>query len=279
MFNNKLNIAVIWLVMMSCNTVHAGELLVGGSGTDISTMRILAKAFKGQNPKINIKVLPSLGSSGGVKALAKGHLHIGLTSRALKPKERVLPLNAYLYAKTPLVFATNKNNQADSLSSKTYFKALGGTRQFWPDGQLIRLVLRPMSDSDTMIINKSYPQSKATVKQGYLLKGIPIAATDQKAAVSLESIKGSLGTTTLSLIQSEKRSLKPLTLDNVAPSINNLANGSYPMSKSLYLLLPESPDQAAIQFTKFIQSEKGSEILRQTGHLPIPFKIKIDNET
>lgn len=251
----------------------ASELMIGGSGTDIATMRIMAQGFNTHHPDIAIKVLPSLGSGGGIKALSKGKLQIGLASRPLKSSEQAYPVRAYRYARTPMVLATQASNHVHAIQSQIFFAAMMGKKQYWPDGQLIRLVLRPISDSDSILLLKTYPQAEKALNQAYHQRGIPVAATDQKSARALESIDGSLGTTTLAVIQGEKRNLKALTLDGVTPTPENLSNGKYPMSKDLYLVLPIKPETDALKFVEYLRSSHGARILLETGHLPTAFAL------
>jgi len=253
---------------------NASELMIGGSGTDIATMRIMAQGFMTQHPDITIKVLPSLGSGGGIKALSRGKLHIGLSSRPLKANEQAYPVRAYRYARTPMVLATQASNPANTIQTQVFFAAMMGKKQYWPDGRLIRLVLRPLSDSDSILLLENYPQAKKALNQAYQQRGIPVAATDQKAARALESINGSLGTTTLAVILGEKRNLKALTLDGVEPTPANLANAKYPMSKDLYLILPIKPETDALKFVQYIQSNSGARTLTETGHLPSVFILE-----
>lgn len=258
---------------LSMSFAHAGKLVIGGSGTDIATMKIIATAFMKQNTDKTVLVLPSLGSGGGIKALANGKIGIGLSSRPLNTKEKKYPVRAYQYARTPMVLATPQANEAQTISINTFFDAMMGKKRYWPDGKLIRIILRPPSDSDTLLLKSTYPQAENALAMAYKQRGIPIASTDQKAAHSLETIKGSLGTTTLAVIRSEKRKLKTLTLDNVAPTASNLATGNYKMSKELYIVLPLKPDTLSLKFVKFLQSQQGSKILLDTGHLPTRFEL------
>ena len=60
---------------------HAEVLTIAGTGADLEAIRVLADAFEGANANVKVDVLPSLGSSGGVKAVFAGVINLGLTSR------------------------------------------------------------------------------------------------------------------------------------------------------------------------------------------------------
>lgn len=71
-------------------SAHADELRIGGSGAALGTMRLLADAFSVKNPEVRITVAPSLGSGGGIKALAGGAIDLAVTSRPMDESERKL---------------------------------------------------------------------------------------------------------------------------------------------------------------------------------------------
>lgn len=101
-------------------------------------------------------------------------------------------------------------------------------------------------------------------------KGMLFAVTDQEAADNLEKIPGSLGPATLALVLSEKRSLKVLALDGVAPSAQSIADGSYPLYKQMFIVTGAAPSPAVRSFVDFVRSPAGRDILVQTGHAVKP---------
>lgn len=253
---------------------QATQLVIGGSGADLGTMTQLAEAFSLSHPEIRVEVLRSLGSSGGIRAAAKGRIQIGLASRGLKEKEKKLPIDAYHYARTPMVLATSKRNPADTISRQDYLATLQGRKVYWADGQLMRIVLRPVNDSDTQMLQRYFPEAAELIGAASLERGRPIALSDQIAADSLEQITGSVGTSTLSLIKGENRELKALTLDGVEPNVENLRNGDYQLAKDLFLVVGKKHDPTVELFLDFIGSSTASGILERTGHEVIPLTAR-----
>ncbi|MDH3919746.1 MAG: hypothetical protein OEU25_16410, partial [Rhodospirillales bacterium] len=84
-----------------------------------------------------------------------------------------------------------------------------------------------------------------------------------------EKLAGSLATASLSAVIAEDRSLQPLVLDGVAPTVDNLSNGSYPLSKTFYAVVPNDPDQLTKRFIRFLASAEGARLLRRHGSLPL----------
>ena len=84
-----------------------------------------------------------------------------------------------------------------------------------------------------------------------------------------EALPGALTTATLAAIMSEHRSLHPIAVDGVAPTLENLAEGAYTLFKNLYLVIGPDARPAVRDFVRFVQSSLGAAILRETGNLPI----------
>ena len=65
-------------------------------------------------------------------------------------------------------------------------------------------------------------------------------------------------------------SLVPISIDGVAPTTANLANGTYNMWKTLYFVTGPGISKAARDFLRFIRSPAGAEILARTGNVVVP---------
>jgi ABC-type phosphate transport system substrate-binding protein len=64
----------------------ANVLRLGGTGAGLANIQNLAEAFAKTHPGVVAKVLPSLGSSGGIKALLAGAIDASVSVR--RPQER-----------------------------------------------------------------------------------------------------------------------------------------------------------------------------------------------
>jgi phosphate transport system substrate-binding protein len=255
------------LLLASPGQATAAMIRVGGTGSDLGTMKLLARAFEAVHPQHAVEVLPSLGSSGGIKASLAGAIDIGLTSRMPREAERIPGTRTFAYAKSPLVLATARDNPEQGLTTRQLVEIFAGDRRRWADGNLIRLVLRDKSDSDSRILKSLDPDLATAMENARARRGVPVAFTDQEAADKLQKLVWGLGPTTLSLILGEGRPLKALWLDGVAPTLQNLASGAYPLVKTLYLVTGPEPEPAAESFIAFLRSDAGRAILERTGHL------------
>lgn len=254
------------LAMMVSAIAGAQEIKVGGTGAALGTMQVLAQAYAATQPNAKITVLPSMGSGGGIKALLAGAIQIAVSSRALTEAEARSGAVSFEYGRTPFVFVTASTSNATGITTQNLVDFYAGKIDAWSDGTKLRLVLRPIGDSDSELIKAmslAMHEAKTAAEQR---KGMVFTVTDQETASAIEKTPGALGPSTLALLNSEKRPLKALTLDGVTPSAQNLANGSYPLFKQLHIVTgPKSPLEAKL-FIGFIRSNAGRQILQETGH-------------
>jgi phosphate transport system substrate-binding protein len=259
-------ISCVIVALAAAASTQAQEIRIGGTGAALGTMQMLAQAYAKTQPDANITVLPSMGSGGGIKAVLAGAIQIGVSSRPLSEAESKAGAAAVEYGRTPFVFATAATNKAVGITTRNLVDFYAGNVSEWPDGSKVRLVLRPISDSDSETIKAMSPAMREAKSAAEARKGMVFTVTDQDTASAIERVSGALGPTTLALLISEKRALKALTLDGVVPSAQNLANGSYPLVKQLLIVTgPKTPPEAQA-FVSFVRSATGREILQKTGH-------------
>jgi phosphate transport system substrate-binding protein len=254
------------LTLFTPLTSSADVIRIGGTGSALATMQQLGKTFSQSHPEHSIKVLPSLGSGGGIKALQGKALDIAVISRELKPEEAASGLVATEYGITPFVFAVHRNVPVDNISLNDIAAIYSGQKLKWDNGELIRPVLRPAGDTDTVLLLGISPEIEKAVLQALQRQGMVFAITDIDGADSLERLPGSFGTTALALILAENRQIKPLSIDGVAPNIANLKNGTYRYWKPFNMVTDKSTSLAAQQFIAFVKSAEGQKLLKQFGH-------------
>ena len=246
-----------------------GETIkIGGTGGAMGAMRVLADAYiksRSVGGDIHVVFVPGLGSSGGRKALVGGAIDIALTSKPGDDPENLRGAKALLYGRTPMVFATSIKTNANALTSQDLLDIWNGKTLHWPDGRRLRLIVRPESDSDTEGLLRIPPAMGQAVKRALRREGMKVGVRDGDAADALETTPGALGTSTLALIISEKRSLKALTLDGVAPSAKTIADGTYPHLKSLYALAATKATGAGEGFMSFLRSPTARDTLTRLG--------------
>lgn len=264
-----LSILILTLMVFSfALTTCSAAIIIGGTGNALGTMRWIAEAYQKANPEVQITVLPSIGSSGAIKAVPTGRIQIGLSARPLKETESEKGIVAIEYARTPTVFAVSNKTKIDTVTLSQIVDIYNETLKRWPDGSTIRPVIRQAGDDNTKQIKGLSLELKKAVESAEKRTVFLFASTDQDAVDKIENTPGSFGVTSLALLLSEKRKIHPLMLDGVEPSIQSCIDGDYPMIKRFYFILPTERSAQVDAFLEFVSSEKGAEILKQNGNYP-----------
>ncbi|WP_291993053.1 substrate-binding domain-containing protein [Candidatus Accumulibacter sp. ACC003] len=248
-------------------SASAAVLRIAGTGNALGTMRLLGEAFTKAHPETTVIVLDSIGTSGAIRAVPKGAIEIGLSSRLPSDEEARNGMTTVEYARSLAVFAVPGSSAVASITLAQVADIYSGKLTTWPDGSKIRPVMRQPGDDNTRQIKRLSAAIEQALDAAEKREGLTYAATDQEAADKMEHISGSIGVTTIALIRSEKRSLRPLALDGVEPNLENLSSGRYPMFKHFYLVLPKEPTPAAKEFVQFMRSPPGRRILEENGHI------------
>jgi len=245
-------------------------LRVSGTGTALGTMKRLAEPFRKANPGLRIETLPSVGSSGAFRAVALGALDVGLSARPLKPEEVKMGLVALPYARTPFIFAAGTRPAVKDLDTADALRIYRGELTRWPNGERLRLVLRPRADADTQILMALSPEMAAAVELALARPGMLMAPTNQACQEMLVRTPGAIGLSSLTQVMTEELAVTPLSWNGVAPTLANLASGAYPLSKTLFLVLRAPASPAARRLVAFLGSPEGRRVLEQSGNLSVP---------
>ncbi len=249
---------------------HAQDVIrIGGTGSALGTMKVLAGAFEKSYPTAKVSVMPSLGSSGAIKAVAQGAIEIGISGRALKEEEMNRGLSAAEYARTPFVPVVHAGVALSAITAGEIVRIYTGEMKMWPNGERIRLVLRPASDVDTSLLKDISPEMGRAVDAALSRTGMLTGINDQQNAELLEHTPGAFGFSTLAQVSTENPELKMLTWNGVRPSVQALAKGSYPFSKRLFFVTKGPLSPATRTFIDFVLSSEGRKLLEQTGNMPL----------
>ena len=256
---------VIAALLGPAHVASADTLRMGGIGAATAFVPGLFSAFE-RSAATSLKVIPGLGSNGGLRALADGVLDIAISGRPLKPEELAQGLTPVVTVRTPFVLVTShpRPNGLKSPDVADIYRLHNAT---WADGSPIRIILRPKSDSDTQVLGSMFPGMVEAIERARRRPEIPIAATDQDNASLAEQVPNSLAGSTFTQIKMERRDLRFVAIDDVEPSLETFQSGAYPFEKVLSFVLPAKRTPAAERFIAFLRSPAGRDALYSTGNL------------
>ncbi len=273
----------------------SGNVSSVGSDTLANMMTLWAEGFKREYPNVNIKI-QAAGSSTAPPALTEGTSNLGPMSRKMKDKEIESFENKFGYKPTAVPVAidalavfVNKDNpikglemkEVDAIFSRTRKCGVAKSMDTWGDvglsgawsGKKVELYGRN-SVSGTYGYFKKIALCKGDFKN--TVKEQPGSASVVQAVSS--SVNG-IGYSGMGYQTSSVRAV-PLSKkggDYISATPANAVNGSYPLSRFLYVYVNKKPNKELApierEFLKMILSQQGQGIVAKDGYIPLPAKV------
>ncbi len=177
------------------------DLIVAGSGSNIALVRAIADRFMLANPEVEVSVPASIGTSGGVAAVADLAVDIGLASRPLGPEELARGLVYHPHVLSPVVVAAHHQTGSRVIDLATLLDLMGGMSRRWPRGPRMVLLLREHGDSSNRVFSRRVPGFREALAEA-LDQGLwRVCITDQEMLQALVEIPGALGLVDLGTIR------------------------------------------------------------------------------
>ncbi len=260
--------ATLAALVASWSGAAAEVVRVGGTGAAQGLMQRLGKAFSAASPGDKLEVVPSLGSTGGIAAVIDGALTIAVTARPPKEAEAAKGVRDVPFLETPFIFVSS-GAQPYRLSRSEVVAVYDGALRVWPDGNPIKPILRPRSDTTSDLLIASFEGMRAALERTRKRQDVPVAATDQDNAQMAEEVAYSLAAMTLLQLFTEQPRVRAVALDGVEPSLARMEDGSYLPRAALHFVIPAQPGPAAQRFLDFARTPIAERIIRESGGLPL----------
>ena len=275
-WNNKIHVLglVLLLVASLANAADPARmetLTVGGTGSAMPLVGQFAQAYGSLEPNVKVRVVdPPLGSNGAIRAVLAGAVDLAVLGKPLTEVEKAQGCQDWELGRTPFLVVTERKLPLPGFTVEQLAAIYSGKMTTWSDGSPIRLVVRNLFETDTLILRKMSPDMDRAVDVALARPGMLVAANDLENIDLLERTPDSLGTSNLALVQAQNRKLNALPIDGKEPTLAALRQGTYPYSKSIYLARGPRLSPVAQGFLEFILSASGKEILDRAGYVPAP---------
>jgi phosphate transport system substrate-binding protein len=243
------------------------EIRINGSGTCLQMMKPLIEGFSRETRGVAVQMEKPLGSAGAIKALLAGAIDIAVVSRPLKPEETAQGAKFRDFGRTPLAIVTEISLPLKNISTRELEDIYSGKTLKWPNGEIIRIIMRPNEDADTRIMKSLSPGMIDAIAQAQQRRGLMIAVTDPESDEAITKIKGAIGASGLVGLIVSKLPLNVLTLNGVKPSRENLAKGTYPLAKDISFVTTGKLPDTGERLLSFIYSKRGRSIAEKAGVL------------
>lgn len=277
-------LCLILLMAMSFQAAYAANknsIQVKGSDTMVNLAQAWAEKYMEDNPGEFVAVTGG-GSGTGISSLISGTCDIAMSSRDIKEKEIALAKQKGIepyeikVGLDGLAVVVNPKNSVSKLTTEQLALIFTGKISNWKEvgGEDLKIVIlsREVNSGTHVyfkehILRKSDPNSKEEFAPSALMLPSSQAIADEVAG-NPGSI-GYYGMGYISLKQKPISVAKDEKAEFVAPTIENVINGKYPISRPLFLYANGSPQGLVKKFLDFILSPEGQEIVLKTDFVPI----------
>jgi phosphate transport system substrate-binding protein len=237
---------------------------IGGTGIALAAMREVATSLGRIEPGIRVDVLPSMGTPGGIKALAEGAIDIALVARPLKADEKAKGMAEAACMTTALIFASS--HKAATGITRAQLPALyADASPKWPDGTPLNVILRSRSGSENSYLAAAIPAMGPALEAAFKRPGLPVASTDQDNARLAGQISGSLAMLTLVQSRAEQLDLVTLPFDGVTATAETIANKTYPFPIRICLAVANESTPAVARFIAHLRAPAGKALIESLG--------------
>ncbi|RAI43054.1 substrate-binding domain-containing protein [Rhodoplanes roseus] len=262
-------LGMLFAVSLASAPSRAAELVrVGGTGMALATMRQISDSLRAVAPDVVVEVLPSLGTSGALRALKEHAIDIAVAARTLEPEERTKGFVEATCLRTALLFASSHPSPG-GIRSTDLPRLYTDPAPLWPDGRHLKILMRSRAGSENAYLAAYLPAMKPALERAYGRPGVPVATTDQENAELAVRTEGSFAVMTLLQLRSEHLDLRPVAVDGVVPDPATVADGSYPLSVVVCAVTRAVKPPAVTRVVTHLRSETGRNLIRSLGATPL----------
>jgi len=274
----------------------SGNLSSVGSDTLANLMTLWAEEFKRQYPNVNIQI-QAAGSSTAPPALTEGTSNLGPMSRMMKDKEAESFEKKHGYKPTPIRVAidalavfVHKDNPIKGMTIPQVDAVFSSTRKCGYDKDITNWSQLGMDGNLGGKSVQIYGRNSVSGTYGYFKK-VALCKGDYKNTVNeqpgsasvVQSVSSSINGIGYSGVGYKTSGVRTVPLSKKAgePFVDavpeNALNGSYPLSRFLYVYVNKHPNKPMAplerEFIKLVLSKIGQEVVVKDGYIPMPAKV------
>ncbi len=273
----------------------SGNLSSVGSDTLANLMTLWAEEFNREYPNVNIQI-QAAGSSTAPPALTEGTSNLGPMSREMKDDEveAFEDKNGYKPTAIPvaidaLAVLVNKDNpikgltlpQVDAIFSSTRKCGYEKDIETWGDAGVAAWGSKSIQLYGRNSVSGTYGYFKEhALCKGDFKSNVNEQPGSASVVQSVTSSKNGIGYSGMGYTTSGVR-MVPLAKKAgdhfVEATPENAINGSYPMTRYLYIYVNKKPNQPLAplenEFIKMVLSKIGQQVVIKDGYIPLPAKV------
>lgn len=240
----------------------SGSVTMNGSTSMEKLANSLAEVFMQKYPNVTVTA-QFTGSSSGIEAVANKTVDIGNSSRALKEEEKAKGVVENIVALDGIAVITNQENTVSDLTFDQLRGIYEGTIKNWSEvgGEDMGIVV---------IGREAGSGTRGAFEEITELVDLCNYAQeiDSTGAVvgKVEATAGAIGYVSLDVLHNS--TVKPLSIDGVAPEASTIKSGQYPLLRPFVMATngPIEEQKPEVQEVfNFLQTEEGIQLIEKVG--------------
>ena len=261
---------ILSITILLTTTAAAGQLVIKGSTTVLPIAQKVAEAYMAEHPGTKITISGG-GSGNGIKAIVDGTTDIADSSRFIKDKEVALAVEKGVYpvpfsvAYDCIVPVVHPSNSVQDLSLEQLKDIYQGKIKNWkqvggPDRKIV--VISRDTSSGTYEVWEGKVLKKERVYPGALLQ-----ASNGAVAQAVAKNPNAIGYIGLGYLND---TVKATSVNGIVGSTATTLNGTFPISRPLYMFTNKWPKDDVAKFINYIlHPEKGQKLVEKAGFVPL----------
>ncbi len=258
------------IFLSSFNLAHAGNIRIDGSTTVLPISQKVSEAYMKEHPDVTISVSGG-GSGNGIKGIIDGTVDIGDSSRFIKQEEVKLAVEKGGY---PVPFAIGYDcivpvvhpaNPVSNLTLEQLKAIYKGDVTNWKElgGQDLKIVVISRdTSSGTYEVWEEKVMKKERVSPAAMLQ-----ASNGAIVQAISSNKFAIGYIGLGYVN---QGVKPVTVNGIHGNEATTLNGTYPISRPLFMFTRGWPAGDTLSFINYVLlGQKGQKLVREAGFVPL----------
>lgn len=264
------------LLMAAPRGLAAEQILIDGSNGVRPLVAALAEAYRERQPDVTIEIGKGLGTKARLEALAAGKIGIAMASHGVVPEEIARQgMTLHEIAKVAVVFGANAGVSLADLTERQICGIYAGRITNWKELGGPDLAIVPHTRPDTEVDAEVVRARIGCLKELKMAESVKVMPDTGDMAKALASTPGAIGITTMTVVEQSQKRIKALSLDGIAPHVENVRNRSYSLTRDSILVTKAVPDPAVTNFLSFIRSPAGAKVIAANGAVPVKAPLPV----
>lgn len=261
--------------LVSCGT-KTESIKISGSTTVLPAVSVASEIYRAKNPDISI-IVNAGGSGVGINQLGEGKIDLGMASRDISQSEKDQFPNAMFKeisigkdAVVPVISSEIFEAGITALRLSDIGAIYTGAIQNWkelggPDKEILVIDKEASRGTRHVFMKNVLGDKKAKAPGADLILG-----SNNEEQTALSQSDAAIGMLSHAWLNEEVKGLHIIIEnDTIAPTLDNIRNGSFPITRDLNIITSGEPSKAVNQFVAFLLSPEGQQIVEDQGYVKI----------